>query len=302
VDAVIIATADFQHARMLADAVKAGKDVYCEKPMANDLRDAKNALNAVLDSGRIVQIGTQRRSEGEYAAAAEAIKSGVLGTISMIDVSWSYFGPRWRRGDVDQAKAEDVEWRRFLIGKRYRPFDPHQFMEWRLFRDFSGGIPDQWLSHMIDTVHWLTGEHYPKSVVANGGVYVWKDGRENEDTFQALLEYPKGFLCSYATKFGNSAGDSMFIYGTNGTMDCSKWTISGSGGGPDKIKEEVKIEPKPSVNHMQNWLDCMRSRMQPNADVWSGFSHSLAVIMATKALRSGKKVFYDPGKQEMHEA
>lgn len=302
VDAVIIATADFQHATMLADAVTAGKDVYCEKPMANDLREAKRALNAVLGSNRIVQIGTQRRSDGAFAAAAETIQSGVLGTISKVDIDWNYYGARWRRGDVNEAKEPDVEWRRFLMSKKYRSFDPHQFMEWRLFRDFSGGIADQWLSHMIDTVHWLTGDPYPKSVVAHGGVYVWKDGRENEDTFQALLEYPKGFLVSYSTKFGNSAGEGMFIYGTNGTLDCNKWKITGSGGGGDKkIKDEITIQAKPSVNHMQNWLDCVRSRTQPNADVRSGYSHSIADIMATRALRSGRKVTFDPVSQEMRE-
>lgn len=303
IDAVIIATADFQHAHMLADAVEAGKDVYCEKPMANDLSDAKRALDSVVASRRIVQLGTQRRSDGMHAAAAEMVQSGVLGTISKVDVSWNYFGARWRRGDVDQAKEQDVEWERFLIGRKYRKFDPHQFMEWRLFRDFSGGIPDQWLSHMIDVVHWLTGEQYPKSVVAHGGVYMWKDGRENEDTFQALLEYPKGFLASYSTRFGNSGGDGMFIYGSNGTLDCDKWKITGSGGGgAGKIKEEIAIKPKPSVNHMENWLECMRYKSQPNADIHSGFSHSIAVIMATRALRSGRKVTYDPVRQEIHEA
>lgn len=302
IDAVIIATADFQHARMLADAVKAGKDVYCEKPFANDLRDARNAVDAVTQSVRIVQIGTQRRSEGSWAAAAELIASGALGTISKVDCEWSYFGPRWKRSDVNQAKEADVEWKRFLIGKKYRAFDPHQFMEWRLFRDFSSGIPDQWMSHMIDVVHLMTGEKYPTSAVSHGGVYVWKDGRENADTFQTLLEYPKGFLVSYCTKFGNTAGDRTIICGTNGTLDCETWKISpNGGGGTGKLKEEIVIKPKPSVNHMENWLSCIRSRQQPNAPAQEGYSHAVAIIMATRALRTGKKVFYNPTTREIHE-
>jgi predicted dehydrogenase len=302
IDAVIIATADFQHAHMLADAVKAGKDVYCEKPFANDLGDARKAVDAVAQSGRIVQIGTQRRSEGSWAAAAELIASGVLGTISKVDCEWSYFGPRWKRNDVDQVKESDVKWKRFLIAKKYRAFDPHQFMEWRLYRDFSGGIPDQWMSHMIDVVHWMTGEQYPTSAVSHGGVYVWKDGRENEDTFQTLLEYPKGFLVSYATKFGNTAGDRTIICGTNGTLDCDTWKITpNGGGGSGKLKEEIVVKPKPSVNHMGNWLECLRSRQQPNATAQDGYSHAVAIIMATRALRTGKKVFYDPATREMRE-
>lgn len=299
-DGVIIATCDFQHAKMLAQAVRAGKDVYCEKPFANDFEEAKVALNAVEETGRIVQIGTQRRSEGKYQAAADFIRAGKLGTLNVVDVSWSYFGPRWRRSDVNEVSREDTNWRRFLLDKPYRPWDPHQYMEWRLFGDFSSGIPDQWMSHMIDVVHWITGENYPKSAVAHGGTYVWKDGRENGDTFQALLEYPKGFLVSYATRFGNSAGDHAFVYGTNGTLDIEASTATGDGGGGDgKIKDTIKLDKLPSVNHMQNWLDCVRTRKQPNAHVRTGFSHSIATIMATQALHSGKKALYDPSAMEI---
>jgi len=300
-DGVIIATADFQHAKMLAQAVKAGKDVYCEKPMANDLKDARNTLSAVLDSGRVVQLGTQRRSDGMHAAAAEVVKSGVLGTICKFDVTWNYYGARWKRNDLDEAKEQDVDWKRFLMGKKYRPFTPSQYMEWRIYRDFSSGIPDQWMSHMIDVVHWLTSEQFPSSVVAHGGTYVWKDGRENGDTFQALLEYPKGFLVSFSTTFGNNSGNSTKIYGTNGVMDCDAWKCTGEGGGDQKIKEEIAIKALPSVSHMQNWLECVRSRKQPNADIFAGYSHAVAIIMANRALHSGKKVTYNPGTQEMDE-
>lgn len=299
IDGVIIATADFQHAKMLAQAVRAGKDVFCEKPFANDLDDARAALEAVEDSGRIVQIGTQRRSEGKYQAAADFIATGKLGTISKVDVEWNYFGARWRRSDVGQVRREDTNWRRFLMGKPYRPWDPHQYMEWRLFRDFSTGIPDQWMSHMMDVVHWVTGEDYPKSAVAMGGTYVWKDGRQNGDTFQALLEYPKGFLCSYSTKFANSAGDRMLIYGTNGTMNMETLEVTGDGGGEDKIKDKMILEKLPNVSHMQNWLDCVRSRKEPNAHVRTGYSHSIATILAVKAMESGRRAVYRPEEMEI---
>ena len=298
-DGVIIATCDFQHATMLAQAVRAGKDVYCEKPFANDLDDARDALKAVEDSGRIVQIGTQRRSEGKYQAAAEFIAAGKLGTISKVDVEWNYFGARWRRADVGQVNREDTNWRRFLMGKPYRPWDPHQYMEWRLFRDFSTGIPDQWMSHMMDVVHWVTGEDYPKSAVAMGGTYVWRDGRQNGDTFQALLEYPKGFLCSYSTKFGNSAGDHMVIYGTNGTMNIETSEVTGDGGGDEKIKEKITLEKLPGVNHMQNWLDCVRSRKQPNAHARTGYCHSIATILAVAAMESGRRAVYHPEEMQI---
>lgn len=301
-DGVIIATADFQHAKMLTQAVRAGKDVYCEKPFANDLKDAKKALAAVKESKCVVQIGTQRRSDGAYPAAAKFVQNGGLGVLSKVEVSWNYFGARWRRSDVNEVTEADTDWKRFLMGKRYRPFDPHQYMEWRLYRDFSSGIPDQWMSHMIDVVHWITGEQYPLSAVAHGGVYVWKDGRENADTFHALLEYSKGFLCSYSTMFGNASPDVFKLYGTYGTLDCQTWTVTGEGGGGEKKwKEEIKIHPQPSENHMKNWLDCMRSRKTPNAHVETGYSHAVATIMATRALHSGRKVIYDPKEMEIRE-
>jgi predicted dehydrogenase len=268
--------------------------------MANDLEDARDVLRAVDGSGRIVQIGTQRRSEGKYQAAADFIQAGKLGTVSKVDVEWNYFGARWRRDDVNEVKREDTNWRRFLMGKPYRPWDPHQYMEWRLFRDFSSGIPDQWMSHMIDVVNWITGEKYPKSAVALGGTYVWKDGRDNGDTFHALLEYPKGFLVSYSTKFGNSAGDHTVVYGTNGTLDVESMEVTGGGGGGGgKIKDKVTLDKLPSMNHMQNWLDCVRTRKQPNAHVHAGYSHSIATIMATQSLHSGKKAVYDPEEMEI---
>lgn len=301
-DGVIIATADFQHAKMLVQALKAGKDVYCEKPMANDLADARAVLDAFEKSDRIVQIGTQRRSEGKWATAAAKVAEGVLGKISKVDAEWNYFGPRWKRDDVGEIREQDTDWRRFLMGKKFRPWDPHQYMEWRLYRDFSSGIPDQWMSHFIDVVHWITGEQYPVSAVAHGGVYVWKDGRENADTFHALLEYPKGFLVSYSTKFGNSSGDKMRIYGTNGTLDCTVWKITGEGGGgAGKMKDEIVITGT-DESHVKNWLDCMRSRKQPNADVRAGYSHSIATIMATQALHSGRKVVYDAVRKEIKES
>jgi len=299
-DGVIIATADFQHARMLTWAVRAGKDVYVEKPMANDLKEAKEAVRAVQETKRIVQVGTQRRSDGYHAAAAELIQSGVLGTLCKVDVSWNYYGARWRRGDVNEVREQDTDWKRFLMGKPWRPFDPHQYMEWRLFRDFSSGIPDQWMSHMIDVVNWLTGDPYPTSAVAHGGVYVWKDGRQNADTFQALLEYPTGFLCSYSTTFGNSHGsDEAIFYGTNGTLSTGNWRCTGEGGGEKRIKEAIAIKPRPGVNHMGNWLECIRTRKTPNATVEAAYGAVVAVVMAVRSLYTGRRMMYDPNRQEI---
>jgi len=322
VDAVLISTADFQHATHLKTVVEAGKDAYCEKPMANDLAEAKAARDAVLRSDRIVQVGTQHRSEPYQIAARELIKSGALGDVSKVEIVWNYHGPRWRgREEVTQLREEDTDWRRWLLGKPYRPFDPRMYFEFRLYRDFSSGIADQWMSHGIDLVHYFLEDEFPRSVMASGGVFAWKDGRENPDTFQALLEYPKGFLVSYATSFGNDADSFSRIMGKNATLV----NIGGEGSPRWKwVEEKGTHESDPDVkraekyvtlpgddripptsisdddlSHMTNWIECLRSRKAPNATVRHGFAHSVACIMAARAYREGRKLYWDPRTEEI---
>jgi predicted dehydrogenase len=316
VDAVLISTADFQHATHLKWVVEAGKDAYCEKPMANDLAEAKAARDAVLRSDRIVQVGTQHRSEPYQIAARDFIKSGALGDVSKVEIVWNYHGPRWRgREEVGQLREQDTDWRRWLLTKPYRPFDPRMYFEFRLYRDFSSGIADQWMSHGIDLVHYFLDDEFPKTVVASGGVFAWKDGRENPDTFQALLEYPKGFLVSYATSFGNDADSFSRIMGKTATL----MNIGGEGSPRWKwVEEKGTHEDDPSVkraekyltlpgddrvppaaisdddlSHMTNWIECLRSRKAPNATVRHGFAHSVACIMAARAYREGRKLYWD---------
>ncbi len=155
--------------------------------------------------------------------------------MSKIEVVWNYHGPRWRgREEVAKIREEDTDWRRWLMGRAARPFDPRLYFEFRLYKEFSGGIADQWMSHGIDLVHWFMGDSFPRSVVAHGGVFAWHDGRENADTFQALLEYPKGFLVSYSTSFGNDAPSSTRYMGKKATL----LNIGGEGSPRYQIIEE----------------------------------------------------------------
>ncbi|MBN1420683.1 MAG: Gfo/Idh/MocA family oxidoreductase [Planctomycetes bacterium] len=302
IDAVVIATTDHAHCLILPEAIRAGKDAYCEKPMAYRISEAKEALKAVRETGRIVQIGTQRRSEGTFAAAADIVKSGVLGTVSRVTMEINFNHARWYRGYGD-VREQDVDWKQFLMDRPPRPFDPFRFRCWHLFRDWTIGLSGLWMSHYIDVVNWIMDDPFPSSAVAHGGVYVWKDGRETEDTFMALLEYPKGFLATWGMGLGNESAPRFTIHGTNGTLDCEKWVLSGAGGaGSKRIKEEVKVKPKPSVNHVKNWLECMRTRLTPNADISAGFSHAVATIMASQALWKGKRIVWDREKEEAREA
>ena len=322
VDGVLISTPEHSHSPILKMAVEAGKDAYVEKPMGNVLDDIKAARNAVRQTKRIVQVGTQHRSEPYPRAARDLAKSGALGEVSKVEVEWNYHGPRWRgREEVKQIREADTDWRKWLMTKPYRPFDPRVYFEFRLYREFSSGIADQWMSHGIDLVHWFMDEHCPRSVVAHGGVFAWPDGRENADTFHALLEYPKGFLVSYSTSFGNDAPGFTRYMGKKATL----LNIGGEGSPRYQLIEEkgnhesnalidaeraskyvllpgeTKAPPMSiddlSLEHMANWFECMRTRTPPHCTVEDGFAHSVACIMAAQSYWSGQRLYWDPVKE-----
>ena len=223
-DAVFISTADFQHAQHAIEAVKAGCDAYVEKPFAETMEDNRAALKAIKESGKIVQIGSQRRSGGNYHAANDFIKSGKFGDIKMVELTWNVNQPgRWRRPElVAQLKKEDTDWKRFLLNRPHDDFDPRKYLEYRLFWPYSSGLPGQWMSHQIDTVHWFSGLPHPRSVVANGGIYMWKDGRKNWDTITAVFDYgplddlTTGFQVTFASRMDNGDENPAEIYYSNG--------------------------------------------------------------------------------------
>ncbi len=359
IDGVMIATGDFQHAKLCIEVVKAGKDCYVEKPFANVLTEAIEARNTVKSSNQVVQMGTQHRSQPYPLAVRDIIRSGRIGDIVHIEQEWNVNEERWRFTPMDtghshemlvdknmewkqwlydrksKLREEDTDWNRWLLGKPYRPFDPHVYLEFRLYKDYSSGIFDQWLSHGSDMVHLWTDETYPESVVANGGIFTWKDGRENPDTCVAAVTYPKGFLYTYKTTFGNSYRSFSRIMGRDGTIEnyggegASLFAVTREGGrqeydptasgpvykqlpivGPAKDGEEivrVPGAPEPDslgpddddVTHLVNWLKAMQTRTQPNATVDNGFSHALVVIMAAQSYWSGKKLYWDPKNEQI---
>lgn len=324
IDAVLISTPEHSHPPLLKLAVEAGKDVYVEKPMGNVLDEVKAARDAVLSRKQIVQVGTQHRSEPYPKLAHDCVQSGELGDITKIEIVWNYHGPRWRgRREVEQIRATDTDWKRWLMTKPERPFDPRLYFEFRLYKEFSGGIADQWMSHAIDLVHWFTNENAPRCVAATGGVFAWHDGRENADTFQALLEYPKGFLVSYATSFGNDSPGSTRYMGKKATLvnigdeGSPRYQVVEEKGNHEddstidkQRKSRYLLRPRDkgippmsiddmSTGHMANWFDCLRSRKPPHSTVEAGFSQSVACIMATEAYWSGKKVYWDSKKEEI---
>ena len=357
IDGVMIATGDFQHAKLCIDVVQAGKDCYVEKPFANVLSEAKQARDIVKSSKQIVQVGTQHRSQPYNVAVRDLIRAGTIGKVVSIEQEWNVNQERWRFVDVDtgiskemlmdksmewkkwlhdrpsQLREEDTDWKRWLLGKPYRPFDPHVYLEFRLYKDYSAGLFDQWLSHGSDLVHLWTDETHPVSVVSNGGVFAWPDERENPDTCVTAITYPKGFLYTYKTTFGNSYRSFSRIQGRDGTIvnhggeGASLFVTTREGGreeydGHSPLYKDVPLiappadqeqvlripgAPPPDTDgpddvdapHLLNWIDSMRSRKQPIATVDHGFSHSVVCIMAAQSYWSGKKLYWDPAQEEI---
>jgi predicted dehydrogenase len=298
VDGVVIATPDFAHAPILVAALEAGKDVYVEKPMSIDLDLANKALELARKNDRVVQAGTQHRSEGRYIAAAKCVASGVLGEISRVTAEVDFNEPRWARSYND-CRPTDVDWDAYLVNCPQLPFDAKLLRRWHLYKLFTNGLSGLWMSHYADAVHQILGAKYPATAVAHGGTYVWKDGREHTDTFHSLLDYPEGFLMSWGMGLGNSAGTRFTVHGTQGTLDVEKELLSPQGGAKGTKVQERKVEPEKNISHMGNWLECMRTRQRPNADIQYGHQHAAATILAAVALETGLRQKYDPLKRQI---
>ncbi|NND05488.1 MAG: Gfo/Idh/MocA family oxidoreductase [Saprospiraceae bacterium] len=332
IDAVIISTADFQHALHVVQAAEAGKDIYVEKPFAETMDDNQAALKAVRKAGVVLQVGSQRRSGGNYHAAKQFIDSGKFGDIVAVEMTWNVNQPgRWRRPkEVAEIKESDTDWKRYLMNRPYEPWDPRKYLEYRLFWPYSSGIPGQWMAHQIDTVHWFSDLPHPRSVAANGGIYLWNDGRKNFDTMTAVFDYgplddaSKGFQVIYSSRFTNSAGGTKEIYYSNGGELNLKTNMVTPNGGlqkkhasamdmkPNLLDEfkltdsEVKVVTSANTGadnttslHMLNWMESVRSRKVANAPVEAGYNHSIANIMTTAALRTGKYVTFNEKDQQV---
>lgn len=300
VDAVVIATPDFSHGPILVAALKAGKDVYVEKPMTIQLSYANEALQLARKNERVVQCGTQYRSHPHILGVTKEVAAGTLGKISRVSSAASFNHPRWKR-NYDNCKSVDVDWEAYLLDIPARPFSPSLLREWHLHRETSNGLPGLWMTHYVDATALMMGAAYPNTVVAHGGNYVWKDGREHADTFTALLEYPEGFLFDWAMSLGTGADWRYCIYGLNGTIEAggsrslgvSNWQVSAKEAGSEKASER-KIEPVAAGDHMGNWLECLRTRQRPRADIQYGHQHAVASIMSAMALESGRRQKYNP--------
>ncbi|MCK5862202.1 MAG: Gfo/Idh/MocA family oxidoreductase, partial [Candidatus Hydrogenedentes bacterium] len=299
IDIVSIACCDHQHATVLQHAAEAKKDAYCEKPLAKNLEELKAAYDAVKANKVVVQAGTQIRSLPSVAGAQKLYAEGVLGKVARIEQLRNASRPYWYQY-IREVQEDDVDWAEFLFGLPMRPFDPVLCSGWYGHREFSDGPIPGLASHYIDLVHYITGAKFPKSCVAMSGTDTWIDEHNFDapDHVNAVWEYEDGFKAYYSTNFGNGSGSCFKIYGNKGVLDLTNWSrilVSGEGaqGETDLPAKPAPVDEIDRPDHMEDWLQCVRNRKAPNADIDAGYQHAVAVLMAVTASDTGQRQVYD---------
>lgn len=288
IDFVICAGPDHWHVPHLLDSIKAGKDVYTEKPLARTLAEGARAVKAVKASGKIVQVGMQRRSAPSLHEAKKIIDDGKLGRITMVKAQWN-----WNTSKPlnNSPLAGDLHWNRFLGSAPKRPVEPMRWRSWRVFKDYAGGNMTDQGTHLMDVVLWFTGKGAPKSAVAQG--YIAKmTGAEHPDVFSAVFDHGDmltTWTLDYANAFEN--GWQILFMGDEGTMrlDDAGVTVWKEPWHQNRTPILEMKAPVPMEPHIQNFLDCIKSRKQPNCTVEIAQAAVAGPHLANIALFEGRK-------------
>ena len=303
VDAVLIATPDHWHASIAVDSCNAGKDVYVEKPLTWAWQEGRKVIEAVKANKRVLQVGLQQRSGTHYAQAkAEFVDSGKLGKISYVRTYWHGNGYHLRKPNFTEQPA-GLDWKRWVGQAKARPFNAHQFYNWRAYLDFGGGQITDLFTHWIDVVHWYMGEELPVAASAAGGVYNYKDGRDAPDTISILLEYPKQWTATFeATLVPGARGAAIEFMGVGGSLYIDrggyKFTPAFQRGQTPQPAIEGKAAMALETEHVRNFISCLKSRKTPNSDVVSGHRSALASNLGKIAYLQKKRVTFDPAVEK----
>ena len=322
IDAVVIATPDHWHAQMSIEAMRAGKDVYLEKPMTRTVEEAKKVYEATKATGRILQVGSQTTSSDQWWKARKAIADGMIGQLLMSQGSYhrNSIEGEWNwpidKNAGPEAKGDDfIDWKMWLGSAPKRNFDADRFFRFRKYWDYSGGIATDLFYHVVAPLNICWGEpQFPHKVMASGGIYVFKDGREVPDTFHLLAEFPKGHSLVLSSSMANGQHIPGLIRGHEGTImmvpdgrfegRVSQITVT-----PERIarkafaekwgKEEIQLQAETRENHMENWLRCVKSREKPVLDALTAYKAMTTIGMAVQSYREGKVLYFNEATQRV---
>jgi len=300
VDAALIATPDHWHVPIVIDALNAGKDVFVEKPLSLTIEEGPAAVKAARVNNRICQVGMQQRSGKHYIEAKqEYFDNGRIGKVTLARTWWYGNGYHLRRApDNLKTRPPDLDWVRYLGRLTWRDWDPQQYWNWRAYLDFGGGQVTDLFTHWIDVVHMFLGSDVPVSAVAAGGIYNYKDGRTAPDTINVLLEYPAGFTATFeATLVPGIHGAALEFAGTRGRLfiDRQHYEFQAAGRGAEPVV--VKAASNIDMDHVENFLDCVKSRKLPNGDVLAGQRSAQASHLGNIAYLQKRRIDFDPERE-----
>lgn len=302
VDSVVIGVPDHWHAPIAIDALNAGKDVYVEKPLTLKIEEGPEIVKAARENNRICQVGMQQRSGQHYVQAKqEYMDTGKLGKVTMARTWWHGNGYHLRKAPASlQTKPANLDWNRYLGRLKWRDWDPQQYWNWRAYLDFGGGQVTDLFTHWIDVVHMFMGHDDPTSAVAAGGVYNYKDGRTAPDTINVLLQYPSEFTATFeATLAPGATGAAQEFLGTKGRLwiDRSRYEFYpvGRKAQPTVVKAFSNLD----MDHVGNFLECVRSRKLPNGDVQIGHRSAQASHLGNLAYEQKRRIDFDPQREEI---
>ena len=313
IDAVIIGTPDHWHALPTIIACEAGKDVYVEKPLATSIAEGRAMVRAARKYDRVVQVGTQQRSSDHFAKAVEFVQSGKLGTIRLVR-AWAYID--WKGGlgnPPDEAPPKEVDYDFWLGPAPKRPFNPARFhFTFRWFWDYSGGLMTDWGAHMVDVAMWAMNED-PIGAMAIGGNYGYPDDMiETPDTQQSIVQFPS-FSLIWEHMIGCGVGPwqrehGVEFHGQNGILvvDRGGWEVhseTDSEGQPRRFRMQAVPRQGGSSDfhfaHVRDFVECVKSRQKPRADVEVGHKSVNACHLANIAARIGTQVQWDPKTEKL---
>ncbi len=303
VAAVLIATPDHWHARTAIDALNAGKDVYVEKPLTLKIAEGPEIVKAARVNERICQVGMQQRSGKHYLQAKrEYMDAGRLGKVTLARTWWHGNTYHLRRAPERlREKPSNLEWARFLGPLKWRDWDPQQYWNWRAYLDFGGGQVTDLFTHWVDVVHMFLGQDIPVSAVAAGGVYAYKDGRTAPDTINVLLEYPGDLTVTFeATLAPGIRGEAIEFCGAKGRL----WISRGRFEYQEAVRgaQPVVVQAEPgdmTLDHINNFLECVRTRKLPAGDVLIGHRSAQASHLGNIAYVEKRRLAFDPVREEI---
>lgn len=302
IDAVLIGSPDHWHVPMTIDAVKAGKDVYVEKPLTHDFSEGQAVIDAVANSKQIVQVGMQQRSMPQMQKAREMFQAGRFGDVHKVHLTWNRnTAARMQRRTYD-IDSKQVDWKEFLGNAPDQPYDEYVFRNWRWFWDFGGGILTDLMVHYIDVAQWFFESDTPMAATAFGNNYASEGVWQTPDTVHCLLDYPdKQFQVYFEGTFSNARNRAMLEFmGSEATlyMDRGRYEIHPENNkssyeewAPGKEKRrglDFYVEPNGEVLHLTNWLECIRSRKTPACTVEDGVRAAAAAHLGNRALRTNQ--------------